>query len=743
MNPLVEKYGDDARWMNWRFEPRKDKKPGMTKIPRNPRGGNGSSTDFRTWATYDYAKKKSENVGIVFKPDKKLLGIDIDHCLEDGKIVHEKKDEILAFLKALDTYTEVSPSGTGLHAYLAISDEDGFTPIANRHQPYEFYVAGRYFTVTEKPFGSKVRKVRTVTAAEAAKLLDITGYPWGAEPEKMAKTTGNSGEKLPLTEGKPISRRRENGPIADGNGDTDILTRMFNAKNGAKVRALYDGDTSGYGKDHSVAEFALLMHLAFWTQKDPIAMERIWLASPLGNRTKTQKRTDYRADSIRKAIDQTTEVYTPTVRGENRKAVKSGKLDLMMRYNKDGEPIGPIVNSENVRRIALFDDHLRENIRFNDFSHMIETKFGPSRKWAQLQTEDIVQIMLHLQRDYSGFERVSKDVVADGIYSASLENTVNPPADYIKSVQWDGVPRIGEWLHHAYGAPLDLLHSAMGANWLKGLVKRVIEPGSKFDYVLILEGGQGLGKSRSFRALGGAWHTEVVITPDNKDFYLVLQDNIIVEFSEGETMSRAETKKLKAVITMQEDEFRKPYGRGNAKYPRHCVFAMTTNAPQYLKDETGNRRYLPIHVERKVDIDWIEQNRDQLFAEAYQKAIVERESTWDFPEEITDLQESRVISQPYEDELVEWYMNKDSYARDQGITALEAYQQVWQAGAPLGREMPPGTSQIIGGMFRRILHLDRRQRRVDGYPKWRWYPSLRTQKDFPVDAQPKFVETID
>jgi predicted P-loop ATPase len=111
--------------------------------------------------------------------------------------------------------------------------------------------------------------------------------------------------------------------------------------------------------------------------------------------------------------------------------------------------------------------------------------------------------------------------------------------------------------------------------------------------------------------------------------------NTIVEFSEGHTMNRSDTRLLKSIITTQEDQFRAPYGMDIVFHPRHCVFAITTNQNTYLRDETGNRRFLPVVVKNPADIVWLTDNLSQLYAEAYKRAVVDNETTWEFPEEET------------------------------------------------------------------------------------------------------------
>ena len=132
---------------------------------------------------------------------------------------------------------------------------------------------------------------------------------------------------------------------------------------------------------------------------------------------------------------------------------------------------------------------------------------------------------------------------------------------------------------------------------------------------------------------------------------MLLQGNLIIEFSEGETLSRGEIKQLKALITTQYDKFRAPYERYVQTHPRRCVFAMTTNQTEYLKDETGNRRWLPVAVNGDANIEWLRSNRDQLLAEALYRVEVLKENTYEFPDEVLEEQARRQVSDPNQERI--------------------------------------------------------------------------------------------
>ena len=282
-NILPSTFGEQKRWVNWKYEEVEEGR--ITKLPISIDGRTASSIDPLTWSTYEEVANITENIGIVFTPDQLLLGIDIDHCFENGEIVHDGKENILKLIKEANTYTEISPSGTGLHLYLSLTAP--LKLIANRKGSFEAYTSGRYFTVTNNPLEEPLQ-VRTVTPSEAEELLSIAGYPWGKHEIK---------QNISATPMMSID-------------DETIISRMFESKNGDKIKSLFNGAITTYGSDDSSADLALCAHLAYWTGCNVKQIECIWLNSPLGKREKTQKRAEYREMTIHKAIDSRLESYS-------------------------------------------------------------------------------------------------------------------------------------------------------------------------------------------------------------------------------------------------------------------------------------------------------------------------------------------------------------------------------------------------------------------------------------------------
>jgi predicted transcriptional regulator len=341
-NMLIQAFGDQKRWLDWDMVNIGGK---WTKKPR------GSSTDPTTWKTYQ--NLLTGNKGIVFLPDQLLIGIDIDHCLVNGKISHPEAVTIEKLLNTADTYTEFSPSGEGLHLFLSVLEP--LPLIANKKAPFEIYTSGRYFTVTSKPFGEP-KKVRTITKEEAFSILGIIGYPWGK---------GETSKKIQDVEnGRSFS-------------DNKLLKKMFTAKNGVMVKDLYNGDISVYGNDDSSADMALCSHLAFWTGKDTAQIERLWLASPLGQREKTQQRQDYRTRTINNAVSECKETYTEKLKQPLVRVGIEGVKSMLQAIPPDIEAVMlPEMLKPLFEVLALEDTLTAENF----ICHNLKAHFGMRTK---------------------------------------------------------------------------------------------------------------------------------------------------------------------------------------------------------------------------------------------------------------------------------------------------------------------------------------------------------------------------
>jgi hypothetical protein len=286
---------DLRQWVCWRTQER-DGKP--TKVPYSPlTGEKARSTDPATWARYDEAvgahrEHGYHGIGFVFTPEDDLCGVDLDGCLdpETGEI-ESWAQEIIG---ELDSYTEISPSRTGVHVLVRAELPKG----RNRKGQFEAYDRGRYFTFTGRHLAGTPRSIE----ARQEQLERVLQRVFG-EPEST------NGHKTPAL------------AFASQLSDEEIIEKASSAANGEKFRRLLAGDASDYSSP-SEADQAFCSSLAFWTGPDPGQIDRLFRQSGL-YREKWERR-DYRERTIARALDGN-RVLLPRAEGQTQEPQRVGQ----------------------------------------------------------------------------------------------------------------------------------------------------------------------------------------------------------------------------------------------------------------------------------------------------------------------------------------------------------------------------------------------------------------------------------
>jgi len=295
-------------------------------------------------------------------------------------------------------------------------------------------------------------------------------------------------------------------------------------------------------------------------------------------------------------------------------------------------------NLHNVSLIMAYDDEWGHNIRYNEFGgfHVLTKPVGHrSKKDFSTETarvngsifadRDVPQVQLMLERKW-GLEGVSKEMVFGSVEITGTKNRFHPVLQYLSRLPtWDGVPRVETLLVDYLGAEDTEYTRNVTRKVLCAAINRIKNPGSKWDYMLILEGLQGVRKGMFLSALAKnpSWFAEGIGRDLGEKAVENMAAKWICELPEGEGMvNRRSDDELKAFLTRSVDRMRPKYGRVAIDYPRQCIFIMTTNRHEYLTDSTGHRRFWPVRCEMSkigrstVDISTLTRNIDQIWAEA-------------------------------------------------------------------------------------------------------------------------------
>ena len=280
---------------------------------------------------------------------------------------------------------------------------------------------------------------------------------------------------------------------------------------------------------------------------------------------------------------------------------KAGALEqsLQMKLELDVNDKGVVRNVlQNYVKVLEADEYLKGTIRYNALDGRPEVS---GVYWGMephpIRDNDLSNLRQYLSIVY---DLSSKEDLRDAIDIVAHEHSYHPVEELLKTLEWDGVPRLAELFPRYLGAERSGYTTAVTKLVLSGAIQRVLNPGIKFDYCLVIaDKQQGTGKSSMCRilALSDPWFTDTLNDLSNdKSAFEALRGHWICEL--GEMMATRKTKTvedIKAFISRLDDVYRTPYASYPEHYPRQCIFIGTSNKPQFLPDDkTGNRRFLPL-----------------------------------------------------------------------------------------------------------------------------------------------------
>lgn len=580
-----------------------------------------------------------------------LIFIDVDDIDGDPEVSADFKE--LSKLTG-GTYCEVSQSGKGLH-FLArghIEEDHG-----KRNGKFEIYTNGRYCAFTGQQI-SKSDRLAELDQDAIHKVLEY-GHVLKAQ-KKPARFVGVADN----TKSLPISIPQ-------------VVEKMLDSSKGQRDNLFMQGGWEEKYESQSEADLAFCNDLAFWTGKDPKKMDEIFRSSSL-MRPKWDElhgENTYGVMTMAKAIKDTNKTYqprsdaepfvdkqfkfnTPTQNltvvdtdhkpAENPAATEARKLLATLEFTADGNVKNTI---GNISKILEFDPQLKGLFRFNAFTEDVDVMKNltftiidamKAAGFAIENNDDISNnIKLRFKKGYltdsvanslmlycdifpKYHANFKKDTVFAGIDVTAHNHEYNPMVDYLAKCRadWDGISRIFSIFPDYLGADDTPENRLIAKLFFLGVVAKIFDPSTKYDYVLDLVGGQGVGKTTLLRKLApqGAYR-DGFTDFTYKDNILSMRRAVIVNDDEMVASNKVSFEEIKSFITESDFEIREPYAHKATHFQKKFVLCRTTNEIRHLKDKSGDRRFNSImcHPEKQkrhpvtdLDKDYI----NQLWGEA-------------------------------------------------------------------------------------------------------------------------------
>ena len=332
----------------------------------------------------------------------------------------------------------------------------------------------------------------------------------------------------------------------------------------------------------------------------------------------------------------------------------------LIRHPKTGAVVNCIQNLITI----LENDPMLQGIKYNQLADSIEITAklpwnNPSKFWRDA---DDSQLICYIDEKYGSF---SKENYINALTKVADDRGYHPIKEYFNSLpEWDEIPRVDTFLIDYFGSEDNEYVRAVTRKTLCAAYLRVLQPGIKFDQILVLVSKQGSGKSTAISKLGMQWYSDSLSVSDMNDKTAAekLQGYWIMEIGELAGMKKADIDKVKAFISRQDDKFRAAYGRRVTSHPRQCICIGTTNAEDgFLRDVTGNRRFWVVNTPgtgTKKSWNITRDEVDQIWAEVMIYVNAGEELTLDSKaEEFAQNIQCQSMEQDDREGLIEDYLN--------------------------------------------------------------------------------------
>lgn len=396
---------------------------------------------------------------------------------------------------------------------------------------------------------------------------------------------------------------------------------------------------------------------------------------------------------------------------------QSGPLPNFER-DKAGKPKATVNNLVAALRRS---DVSGIQIGFDRFRDEIMVCEPGTDQWRTFSDADYVWLRLHLEGANLGFAPIGRELVRDVVLAVSAEHSFDSAELWLNGLHWDGVPRIDTFFPHFFSAEDTPYHRAVGAYLWTAMAGRVLQPGCKADMVPILVGNQGVGKSTAVSAMVPSpnFFTEVSFSEKDDDLSRKMRGKLIAEIGELRGLHTKELEAIKAFITRTHEHWIPKFREFQTTFPRRLVFIGTTNKDQFLADETGNRRFLPVRV-GQVNVPLLQITSGQLWAEAavrFRSQGVEWKQAQSLAEAV---HEEFSFQDEWEPKVQEW-LEDPLFGDSERQTVVPLHAALIGAIGLDSRSIGRKDELRMASVLRKIGYI-RKKVRIDGRLRWAFVP---------------------
>lgn len=632
------------------------------KNPATAKGFKNASTDEKTVRTW-WTRNPNYNIGIACGNGTMVIDLDVDEAKdEDGTATLRKWEDDNG--KLPETATAVTGRG-GLHMLYRID--------------------GEVRCSANPKLGVDVRGDGGYIVAPPSIHPNGTQYAWERDPRKheIAEADGNVMAFIEFVQGK---------------------------KDDESNKALsVPGEIESGGRNNTLFKMACSL------QSKGLSNSAILAAVMAENAEKCNPPLSN--NEVRRLVES-------ALTKEKGNAEDPTKIKVALSKNENGKPHQSISNC--IKAIER-DDRLAGRFRFNVIAYTktltLPVPWDDGEGERPIADWDYCGLASFLERRYG---LMSKQKAIDAVTEVSMHNRYNPITSWMDGLEWDGEPRMDTLLPCFLGTDMSDYNVAVMRLFMMGAVARAYEPGTKFDYMPVLIGPQGLGKSFFLRKLGHCsdWYCDNFNTIEGDAAAEKLRGLWIVEMAELlAAKKQRDVESIKAFLTSQVDTIRPKYARETEQRPRACVFAGTTNNPHFLTDTTGNRRFLPVECGiNEPAMSLFADGADGYFEQAWAEAVHvykterpvlvldERSAAFAMEKQEQYLEDDPrvgMVQQYLDEKLAEWMAKPQRRQEDVRVCAQELIQEA------LPEEQCRAQSRFLVNEMHSIM-----QNKIEGWVKY-------------------------